>query len=56
LELSSGRTYEHAGKVEHSLAMIDQGTDALTLWAVFPNPSNVLIPGLKVRVISRLTE
>jgi hypothetical protein len=42
--------------VEHSLAVIDQATDMLTLWAVFPNPNNVLTPGLKVRVISRLTE
>lgn len=50
-----GRTYEQAGKVEHSLAVIDQAT-MLTLWAVFPNPNNVLTPGLKVRVISRLTE
>jgi membrane fusion protein, multidrug efflux system len=56
LELPGARTYEQAGKVEHSLAVIDQATDMLTLWAVFPNPNNVLIPGLKVRVISRLTE
>jgi membrane fusion protein, multidrug efflux system len=56
LELPSGRTYGHGGKVEHSLAMIEQGTDTLTIWAVFPNPNNVLIPGLKVRVISRLTD
>jgi hypothetical protein len=27
LELPSGRTYDYAGKVEHSLAVIDQGTD-----------------------------
>jgi membrane fusion protein (multidrug efflux system) len=54
LELPSGRTYAHVGQVEHSLAVIDQATDMLTLWAVFPNPDNVLIPGLKVRVISRL--
>ena len=54
LELPSGRTYQHAGSVEHSLAVIDQTTDMLTLWAVFPNPNNGLIPGLKVRVISRL--
>ena len=56
LELPSGRTYEHAGKVEHSVAMIDQATDMLTLWAVFPNPDSVLIPGLKVRVVFRLTD
>ncbi len=56
LELPSGRTYEHGGKVEHSLAMIDQASDTLTLWAVFPNPNNILIPGLKVRIISRLAD
>lgn len=56
LELPGGRSYEHPGQMEHSLAMIDPANDMLTLWALFPNPNNVLVPGLKVRVISRLTD
>ena len=56
MELPSGRSYELAGKVEHGLAVINQAADLRTLWAVFPNPNNVLIPGLEVRVISRLTD
>jgi membrane fusion protein, multidrug efflux system len=56
LELPSGRTYEHTGQVEYTASLIDHATDMLTLWAVFPNPNNVLIPGLKVRVVSCLTD
>jgi RND family efflux transporter MFP subunit len=56
LELPSGRLYEHTGKAEYSVTQIDQATDMMTLWALFPNPNNVLVPGLKVRVISRLPE
>jgi membrane fusion protein (multidrug efflux system) len=56
LELPSGHLYEHIGKAEYSVTQIDQATDMMTLWAVFPNPNNVLVPGLKVRIISRLTD
>jgi membrane fusion protein, multidrug efflux system len=56
LELPSGRIYEHSGKSEYSGGEIDQSTGMMTLWAEFPNPGNVLVPGLKVRVISRLTD
>jgi membrane fusion protein (multidrug efflux system) len=55
LELPSGRTYELSGKPDRG-ANIDQSTDATTVWAVFPNPHNVLIPGLKVHVISHLAD
>jgi hypothetical protein len=27
----------------------------MTVWARFPNPDNVLVPGLKVKVTSRLS-
>ena len=54
LELPSGRIYEHSGKPEYRGGEIDQSTGMMTVWAEFPNPDNVLVPGLKVRVISRL--
>ena len=56
LELPSDRTYELSGKPEPRGPDIDQSTDVTTVWALFPNPHNVLVPGLKVRVISRLAD
>jgi membrane fusion protein, multidrug efflux system len=56
LELPSARVYEHSGKLEYSGGEIDQSTGMMTLWAEFSNPGNVLIPGLKVQVVSRLTD
>jgi membrane fusion protein (multidrug efflux system) len=54
LELPSGRIYEYSSKPEYHGGEIDQSSRMMTLWAEFSNPNNVLIPGLKVRVISRL--
>jgi membrane fusion protein (multidrug efflux system) len=54
LELPSGRIYERSGKPEHSGTEINQSTGMLTIWAEFSNPDRVLLPGLKVHVISRL--
>jgi RND family efflux transporter MFP subunit len=54
LELPSGRMYGHSGKPEYQGGEIDQSTGMLTVWAEFPNPDQILLPGLKVRVISRL--
>ena len=56
LELPSERIYELSGKPESHGEQIDQSTDVMTVWAVFPNPQNVLVPGLKVHVISRLAD
>lgn len=56
LELPSERMYELPGKSEPRGPDIDQSTDVATVWALFPNPHNVLVPGLKVRVISRLAD
>ena len=56
LELPSGRIYEHSGKPEYSGGEIDQSTGMMTLWAEFSNPGNVLVPGLKVHVISRFID
>jgi membrane fusion protein (multidrug efflux system) len=56
LELPSERIYEFSGKPEPQGEDIDQSTDVTTEWAVFPNPHNILIPGLKVHVISHLAD
>jgi multidrug efflux pump subunit AcrA (membrane-fusion protein) len=56
LELPSERIYEFSGKPEPQGEDIDQSTDVTTEWAVFPNPHNVLVPGLKVHVISHLAD
>jgi hypothetical protein len=56
LELPSERTYELSGKPEPHGEEIDQSTDVMTVWALFPNPHNILVPGLKVHVISRLAD
>jgi len=56
LELPSGRIYEHSSKPEYLGSQIDQSTGMLTIWAEFSNPDRVLLPGLKVRVISRLND
>ena len=56
LELPSGRIYEYSGKPGYGGGEIDQTTGMMTLWAEFSNPNSVLVPGLKVRVISRLTD
>jgi RND family efflux transporter MFP subunit len=56
LELPSERMYELSGEPEPHGEEIDQSTDVMTVWALFPNPHNVLVPGLKVHVISHLPE
>jgi RND family efflux transporter MFP subunit len=54
LELPSGRIYERSSKPEYLGSEIDQSTGMLTIWSEFSNPDRVLLPGLKVHVISRL--
>ena len=56
LEMPSDRMYELSGTPEPHGEQIDQTTDVMTVWAVFPNPRNVLVPGLKVHVISHLAD
>ena len=56
LELPSERIYEFSGTLESRGEQIDQTTDVMTVWALFPNPRNVLVPGLKVHVISHLAD
>ena len=49
LQLESGKPYAHAGKLQFSEVSVDEGTGAVTLRAVFPNPERTLLPGMFVR-------
>ncbi|NIJ75523.1 RND family efflux transporter MFP subunit [Xanthomonas campestris] len=49
LTLEDGRPYAHAGALKFSEVSVDQGTGAVTLRAVFPNPDGLLMPGMFVR-------
>jgi membrane fusion protein, multidrug efflux system len=48
LRLEDGSTYPLAGRLEFSEVSVDPGTGAVTLRATFPNPDNVLLPGMFV--------
>lgn len=50
LKLEDGSTYPLKGEVQFSEVTVDPTTNAVTLRATFPNPNNVLLPGLFVRV------
>jgi membrane fusion protein, multidrug efflux system len=49
LTLDDGTPYPLAGSLKVTDITVDQTTDAVTLRAVFPNPSVVLLPGMFVR-------
>ncbi|BDG70413.1 efflux RND transporter periplasmic adaptor subunit [Roseomonas fluvialis] len=49
LVLEDGSEYPHAGEVQFSEVIVDQGTGSVTLRAVFPNPDQLLLPGMFVR-------
>lgn len=46
LVLDDGSTYEHAGQLKLSEALVDESTGTVTLRAQFPNPKGHLLPGL----------
>lgn len=48
LTLEDGTAYNHEGKLEFSEVNVDEGTGTVTLRAQFPNPDNVLLPGMFV--------
>jgi membrane fusion protein (multidrug efflux system) len=56
LQLPSGRPYDGFGVPESESAEIDRTTGMITVWGRFANPDNILIPGLRVRVTSHLSE
>lgn len=49
LILEDGSEYPHAGEVQFSEVIVDQGTGSVTVRAVFPNPDQLLLPGMFVR-------
>lgn len=49
LLLEDGSAYQSPGRLEFSEVTVDQGTDSVTLRAVFPNPQELLLPGMFVR-------
>jgi membrane fusion protein (multidrug efflux system) len=51
LLLEDGSTYPLTGKLQFSDVTVDQGTGAITLRAVFPNPNADLLPGMYVRAV-----
>ena len=51
LLLEDGSQYPLAGEVQFAEVIVDQGTGSVTLRAVFPNPDQLLLPGMFVRAI-----
>ena len=48
LLLEDGSAYQSAGTLEFSEVTVDQGTGSVTLRAIFPNPGDLLLPGMFV--------
>ncbi|MEH6566762.1 MAG: efflux RND transporter periplasmic adaptor subunit [Halopseudomonas sp.] len=48
LQLEDGSVYPLDGKLEFSEVSVDSGTGSVTLRAVFPNPDEMLLPGMFV--------
>ena len=51
LKLEDGNDYGHTGTVEFTEVSVDQATGTVTLRARFPNPENLLLPGMFVRAM-----
>ena len=49
LKLEDGSDYPLAGKLQFTDVTVDQTTGAVTLRAIFPNPGELLLPGMYVR-------
>lgn len=49
LEFQDQTTYEPAGTIEFTEAIVDPATGSVTLRARFPNPDGLLLPGMFVR-------
>lgn len=49
LTLDNGVAYPATGKLQFSEVSVDQTTGAVTLRAIFPNPNDILLPGMFVR-------
>jgi membrane fusion protein (multidrug efflux system) len=51
LLFDDGSAYSHGGRLLFSEATVDETTGQVTLRCEFPNPDNVLLPGMYVRVV-----
>jgi membrane fusion protein, multidrug efflux system len=49
LTLEDGTPYPLPGKLQFAEVTVDSGTGSVTLRAVFPNPQDILLPGMFVR-------
>lgn len=54
LLLQNGKEFDQSGTLEFSDVTVDETTGSITLRAVFPNPTHLLLPGMFVR--ARLDE
>ena len=54
VQLSGGRTYDHAGTLDFSSTTVDAATGAVSLRAVIPNPDQALLPGSFVTLKANL--
>ncbi len=43
------KIYEHSGSLQFSESIVDPSTSTVLMRAIFPNPENILLPGLFVR-------
>ncbi|MCI2282602.1 efflux RND transporter periplasmic adaptor subunit [Colwellia sp. MSW7] len=51
LTMEDGSAYPHKGTLQFSEVTVDPSTGSVTLRAEFPNPENLLLPGMYVRAV-----
>jgi len=51
LRLEDGSQYKHAGTIKFQEVAVDESTGSVILRAQFPNPDDVLLPGMYVRAV-----
>ncbi|HEM55219.1 MAG TPA: efflux RND transporter periplasmic adaptor subunit, partial [Thermodesulfobium narugense] len=51
LVLSDGTTYKYPGKITEINRGLTQNTGTLSIKALFPNPENILVPGMFAKVV-----
>ncbi len=53
IRLPNANTYPHDGQVDFVDNEVDPKTGTIAIWAVFPNPKGILVPGMYVTVLVR---
>ncbi|MFM9927101.1 efflux RND transporter periplasmic adaptor subunit [Variovorax sp. H27-G14] len=51
LVLEDGSAYAHAGRLQFASVTVNEGTGAVTLRVLVPNPERTLLPGMYVRAV-----